>query len=108
MKKEPSSWKSRYPLLHQFFRGYLHQDFPEEYGSIAGALRQYRVDAGDDEFGRFSAEWDKFLEETGELSAGDIDQILSIEMGGSWHIASRREVARFTAAIGASGTSRAS
>jgi hypothetical protein len=108
MKKDASSWKSRYPLLHQFFRGYLHQDFPEEYGSIAGALRQYRADAGEEEFGKFSDEWKSFLEETGELTAGDIDQILSTELGGSWHIASRREVARFTAAVANSGTPRAS
>jgi hypothetical protein len=108
MKKDSAAWKSRYPLLHQFFRGYLHQDFPEEYGSIAGALRQYRSDAGEEEFTKFSNEWDQFLADTGELSAGDIDQILSLELGGSWHVASRREVTRFTAAIANSASPRAS
>jgi hypothetical protein len=108
MMKDASTWKSRYPLLHQFFRGYLHQDFPEEYGSIAGALRKYRADAGEIEFARFADEWNAFLEETGELPATDIDQILSTDLGGSWHIASRREVARFTAAVANSGTPRAS
>jgi hypothetical protein len=108
MKNDSSNWKSRYPLLHQFFRGYLHQDFPEEYGSIAGALRQYRADVGEEEFTKFAAEWNAFLEATGELTAGDIDQILAGELGGSWHIASRREVARFTAAVANSGTPRAS
>jgi hypothetical protein len=108
MKKDSPSWKSRYSLLHQFFRGYLHQDFPEEYGSIAGALRQYRADAGEEEFAKFAGEWNGFLEETGDLTAGDIDHILSAELGGSWHIASRREVARFTAAVANSGSPRAS
>ncbi len=108
MKTDPPAWKSRYPLLHQFFRGYLHQDFPEEYGSIAGALRQYRTDAGEDEFSKFAGEWSSFLHETAELSAADIDQILSSELGGSWHVASRREVQRFTAAVTNSGNSRAS
>ncbi len=107
MKNEPSTWKSRYPLLHQFFRGYLHQDFPEEYGSIAGALRQYRADAGEEEFARFASEWNGLLSETSELSAADIDRILS-ELGGSWHVASRREINRFTSAIGNSTAPRAS
>ncbi|MDT8067336.1 MAG: contact-dependent growth inhibition system immunity protein [Terriglobia bacterium] len=108
MTKESNPWRSRYPLLHQFFRGYLHEDFPEEYGSVAGALRQYREDAGAEEFGRFAAEWNGFLDETREVGAGEIDRILSVDLGGSWHVASVREIARFTEAVERSGASRAS
>lgn len=108
MKKEPATWKARYPLLYQFFRGYLHQDFPEAYGSVAGALREYRTDAGDGEFNKFAEEWDLFIHETGELTSADIDRILSAELGGSWHVASHREIERFTEAIANSRTSRAS
>lgn len=108
MTKENNPWRTRYPLLHQFFRGYLHQDFPDEYGSVAGALRQYRADAGEDEFARFAAEWSSFLDETRELEASEIDRILSTDFGGSWHIASMREIARFTEAVERSGASRAS
>lgn len=108
MTKESNPWRIRYPLLHQFFRGYLHEDFPEEYGSVAGALRQYRNDVGEDEFGRFFAEWNSFLEATRELGAGEIDRILCTDLGGSWHVASAREIARFTEAVERSGASRAS
>ena len=108
MTKERNPWRTRYPLLHQFFRGYLHQDFPEEYGSIAGALRDYRKDAGEEEFASFAAEWNSFLDETRELGVPEIDRILSAELGGSWHVASAREIARFTQAVERSGTSRAS
>jgi hypothetical protein len=108
MKKDVSAWKSRYPLLHQFFRGYLHQDFPEEYGSIAGALRQYRADSGEEEYERFSAEWDAFTRDIAELNSVEVDRILSVELGGSWHVASSREIARFTEAVAKSGTPRAS
>ncbi len=108
MTKDSNPWRQRYPLLHQFFRGYLHQDFPDEYGSVAGALRQYRNDAGAEEFANFAAEWSNFLGETHELGASEIDRILSIDLGGSWHVAGRREIARFTEAVERSGASRAS
>jgi hypothetical protein len=101
-------WRNRYPLLHQFFRGYLHQDFPEEYGSIAGALRQYREDAGAEEFGRFSVEWHKFLDERRGLDASETDRILCGELGGSWHVAGAHELERFTEAVERSGSSGAS
>lgn len=103
MTNKANAWKARYSLLHQFFRGYLHQDFPEEYGSIAGALRQYHADAGDSEFARFRREWEAFLAETGKLSASEIDRIFSEGFGGSWHVASRREIDRFTEAVKKSG-----
>ncbi len=108
MMEKNNPWRTRYPLLHQFFRGYLHQDFPEEYGSIAAALRHYREDSGEDEFARFASEWSSFLEETREFGAPEIDRILSADLGGSWHVASVREIARFTEAVERSGASRAS
>jgi hypothetical protein len=108
MTKDSNPWRTHYPLLHQFFRGYLHQDFPEEHGSVAGALRAYRADAGDEEFRNFTEEWRSFLDETRELSAPEIDRILCAELGGSWHVASSREIARFTEAVERSGTPRAS
>ena len=108
MTRESKPWRVRYPLLRQFFGGYLHQDFPEEYGSVAGALRRYREDAGADEFARFAAEWNTFLAETRDLEAAEIDNILSTEFGGSWRVASSQEIARFTEAVQRSGASRAS
>jgi hypothetical protein len=108
MTKEINPWRTRYPLLHQFFRGYLHQDFPEEYGSVAGALRHYREDAGEAEFTSFAREWSNFLNETRELGAAEIDHILSSDLGGSWQVASAREIERFTEAVERSGASRAS
>lgn len=108
MTTEMNPWRTRYPLLHQFFRGYLHQDFPEEYGSVAAALRSYREDAGHEEFSNFAAEWKSFLTETHGLDALEVDRILSVEFGGSWHVASAHEIARFTEAVERSGSSRAS
>ena len=46
MKKANNRWVTLYPLVHKFFRGYLHQDFPEQYGSVPGAVRAFKEDVG--------------------------------------------------------------
>src|SRR5512133_2895072 len=99
MKKDVSAWKSRYPLLHQFFRGYLHQDFPEEYGSIAGALRQYRAGSGEEEYERYSDEWDTSRGGVEGQGRADVEGILSGNLGGGWDAASARGPVRSTAAV---------
>jgi hypothetical protein len=40
---------SDFPALRQFFAGYLHEDFVQEYGTPAAALRAFRRDASDAE-----------------------------------------------------------
>lgn len=99
MKKPNNRWAARYGLLTQFFRGYLHQDFPEEYGSIAGALRQYRQDAGESEYAAFSDQWRTFLTEICDFPAEEVSRILSEDLGGTWHLGSRRELDIFTEAV---------
>jgi hypothetical protein len=46
-----------YPALREFFPGYLHQDFMEEYGSAAGAVRGFLGDASGDEILQVKDEW---------------------------------------------------
>jgi CdiI immunity protein len=46
-----------YPALRDFFPAYLHQDFTEEYGSPADAVRGFLADASGDEILRAKEEW---------------------------------------------------
>jgi CdiI immunity protein len=46
-----------YPALREFFSGYLHQDFVEEYGSPTDALRGFLADASGDEILQVKEEW---------------------------------------------------
>jgi hypothetical protein len=46
-----------YPALREFFPAYLHQDFGEEYGSAAGAVKGFLTDATGDEILQVKEEW---------------------------------------------------
>ncbi len=49
-----------YSALQDFFGGYLHEDFAEEYGSAAEALRTFLSDASGDEIQNVKEEWQRF------------------------------------------------
>jgi len=49
-----------YPALRDFFPAYLHQDFGEEYGSAADALRGFLAEASGDEIVQAKEEWNAF------------------------------------------------
>lgn len=46
-----------YPALREFFPAYLHQDFAEEYGSAAGAVKGFLAEASGDEILEMREEW---------------------------------------------------
>ncbi len=45
MTRSAKSTADDYPQLEAFFCGYLHQDYPEEHGTVAGAVAAFRRDA---------------------------------------------------------------
>jgi hypothetical protein len=49
-----------YSALQDFLGGYLHEDFIEEYGSAAEALRTFLSDASGDEIQNVKEEWQRF------------------------------------------------
>jgi hypothetical protein len=66
-----------YPQLEAFFCGYLHQDFPEAHGDLAGAVAAFRRDAS-------AAER---RADRGETMAATLDAIgeqLSTGLGSAW------------------------
>jgi hypothetical protein len=46
-----------YPALREFCPAYLHQDFEDEYGSAAEALKGFLADASRDEILQVKEEW---------------------------------------------------
>ncbi len=88
-----------FPTLREFFPAYLHQDFGEEYGSAAEAVKGFLADASGDEILQVKEEWKLFrtafrgrplkeiqaaLEQSGsawlpenEAQLEDLDEILS-------------------------------
>ncbi len=49
-----------FSALQDFFGGYLHEDFSEEYGSASEALEAFLSDASGDEVQNVKEEWQRF------------------------------------------------
>jgi len=74
---------NKFPALKEFFSGYLHEDFNDEYGSAASAARAFRGDASPEESAQACQEWAKLRK---LLTGRPIPEIqTSLEkLGGAW------------------------
>ncbi len=84
--------RENFPALTAFFRGYLHQDFEEEFGSAAEAIAVFRADAGPDEWAAFMREWDLFWTLAGDLPVSRIARLMTKVLGGYWTPESHEEI----------------
>ena len=77
-----------FPALRQFLRGYLHEDWQDEYDSPAEAAQLFCEDADSDERQQVAREWIDFCQRTKNLSLPAIAGLLSDKLGASWHLKS--------------------
>ena len=77
-----------FPALRQFLRGYLHQDWQDEYDSPAEAAQQFCEDTDGDDRKQVADEWIAFRQHTKNLSYPAIATLLSDKLGSSWHLKS--------------------
>src|SRR5260370_15680865 len=84
-KKKRGAGKSvpDFPALRDFFSGYLHQDFQDEYGSAAGAAKAFRNDASETEIEAVRREWNAWRAGLGKASADKIAQVAR-KLGAAW------------------------
>jgi len=80
-----------FPELQRVFAGYLHEDFPEEHGTAAAAIRAFYADAGEFERHKFKQEARRFLEPTRPLDFEDV-KVLVGRLGSRWMPASRTDL----------------
>ena len=94
MKPDPKTEISAtaYPALRQFLRGYLHQDWQDEYDSPAEAAQQFCEDADPVERKQVAHEWLDFCNHTKNLSLPAIAGLLSDKLGSSWHAKSSSDL----------------
>jgi contact-dependent growth inhibition (CDI) system CdiI-like immunity protein len=74
---------AHFPGLREFFSGYLHEDFIDEYGSAAGAARAFCGDASVEEAAQATAEWTKLRSTLKGKPISEVQQALH-KLGGSW------------------------
>jgi hypothetical protein len=87
-----------YAALSNFFRGYLHQDAPIEYGSLTAAAHAFRRDADERETTIVRSELERLMSETEEVSDSKLASIMAI-LGASWHFRTRKEVEQLRDAL---------
>ena len=83
---------SDFPELQRVFAGYLHEDFLEEYGTPAAALRAFREDADDAERERFMHDARRFIDRIALLDFKDVRALLA-RLGCRWTPPSRKALA---------------
>jgi hypothetical protein len=79
---------SEFAEMRRVFAGYLHEDFLEEHGTAAAALRAFLEDANSVERQRFSSEARRFLDLTAALDFADVRALLA-RLGCRWTPPSR-------------------
>jgi hypothetical protein len=72
-----------FPVLKEFFSGYLHEDFNDEYGSAAIAARAFRGDASPEESAQARQEWAKLRKILTGRSVPEVQASLQ-KLGGAW------------------------
>ena len=82
-KRAASKSAADFPALREFFPGYLHQDFLDEYGSAAGAAKAFRNDASETEIEAVRHEWKAWRAGLGKASPDEIAEAAR-ELGAAW------------------------
>ncbi len=88
-----------YPALRQFFHGYLHEDYVDEYGSAEDAATEFWQDADPEEREQVAAEWRKFLKDTEGAPITTVREVLSEKFGSGWHFSEKEELERLSAVL---------
>lgn len=78
--------------LQDFFGGYLHEDFAEEYGSAEEALRTFLSDASGDEILNVKEEWQGFRALMKDRPFSDTQTALQ-RLGAAWQPSTPSELA---------------
>ena len=100
MARSREKLADRYPQLEAFFCGYLHQDFPEEHGDLAGAVAAFRRDASPAERRAVKREWSAFRAETAAETLKSTSEQLSRELGSAWAPRRRSELDELDTLLG--------
>ena len=100
MKKAGSDLdQMKFPALRAFMRSYLHQDFSEEYGSVAGAVKAFCLDATKQEVVAVLKEWREFLAVTRGKTIGEVNDLMGQKLGSAWMAGSLEELDQITEAL---------
>jgi CdiI immunity protein len=81
-----------YSALRDFMRGYLNQDFADEYGSAAEAAEAFCGDASDEEIREVAEQWKTFVKSTAGQSLDKINKMLAQDLQSGWAVTDAAEL----------------
>ena len=87
-----------FPCLREFFSGYLHEDFTDEYGSPAGAARAFFGDASLEEAATAREEWQKLRQFLVGRPLPEVHAALN-KLGAAWQPVDAEELDTMEAAV---------
>jgi hypothetical protein len=90
--KQPQFDPDNFSALQDFFGGYLHEDFAEEYGSATEALQTFLSDASGDEIQNVKEEWVRFRALLKDRTFSESQAALN-RLGAAWQPANPAELA---------------
>lgn len=97
-EKVPVVNAAEFPCLREFFSGYLHEDFVDEYGSAAGAARAFFGDASLEEAATTREEWAKLRQILAGQPITEVHAALH-KLGGAWRPVEPQELETMDAAF---------
>jgi hypothetical protein len=85
--------------LTAFARGYLHQDYVDEYGDARGAAVAFAQDAGAKDAARLRGDLERLITLSHDWPIARVRAFITETLGAQWHLASRRDLAAMTQAL---------
>jgi hypothetical protein len=92
-----------FPALAAFLKGYLHEDFPDEHGSPAGAVRAFCRDASAGERRALESELVMLLEAARKNPPRALQRFVTRELGSGWNPKSADDLERLLAVVRGGG-----
>jgi hypothetical protein len=96
--KNPRKSYEEFPALRSFLRGYLHEDWKQEYESVEQAAQDFWEDADPEERSQVGAEWLAFTESVKHQPLEIISRRLQ-DLGSAWQPSSVSDLDAITRAL---------
>ena len=82
---------ANYPALQDSLPGYLHEDFQEMYSTVAGAVKAFLSEAGEEEIQAVREEWQGLRKQFARRPLKELQAALA-RLGIAWRPASEKEL----------------
>ena len=73
-----------FEALREFLRGYLHEDYVQEYGTMEKAVQQFARDADPQQRAEVARGWMRFVELTRSQPLQVVVRLLTSSLGSAW------------------------